>query len=450
MVELTFSMGIESFTVDIPKKNILANIVPRPLQPVDNLKSTVNQAIENPIGGERLAKIARPDSSVAICVNSGRGRVPLDIFLPVIIDHLTKAGVKEENVKIVVGQGVHRGTRLPPKNRLVERFGKRIADDFEIIFHCGRPEAEAKGDAGGALTFMGITSRGVPILLNSEVAKCDVKIAVGAIEYNANTGYRGGGKMIVPGVAGWDTICANHRLGFGKNWTGYISPSRLDGEEAARMVGLNFCVDCVRNPQNGDIVSVTAGDQVKQHREGVKVLRHLREVPLEEQADILIASTHMGNVRFLEAAVKKGGTILLVQSRDKEHPMVHRECPYWKLCEKEWSLEKFSWPVEKLIADAYQAGGSGVGSPGWNSHIIFLINRILTQKNITLVSKHGDHEVWEGSGFGYAYSLNDALDNAFKEYGSDAKIIINNHCFALPLQQWIALRASPFAHWQIK
>ena len=58
-------------------------------------------------------------------------------------------------------------------------------------------------------TFKGVSSRGTPVWVHDEVAKCDVRIAIGQAQSN-HWGYGGGGKLILPGVCSDETIESNH------------------------------------------------------------------------------------------------------------------------------------------------------------------------------------------------------------------------------------------------
>ena len=50
------------------------------------------------------------------------------------------------------------------------------------------------------------------IFINEEVMKCDFKIAIGMVVPHPASGFGGGGKIIMPGVASFDTIEHNHRM----------------------------------------------------------------------------------------------------------------------------------------------------------------------------------------------------------------------------------------------
>ena len=57
---------------------------------------------------------------------------------------------------------------------------------------------------------LGKTSRATRVFVNSEVAKCDLKIGIGSIVPHLYTGFGGGAKILLPGVCSMETIEANH------------------------------------------------------------------------------------------------------------------------------------------------------------------------------------------------------------------------------------------------
>ena len=48
--------------------------------------------------------------------------------------------------------------------------------------------------------------------MNTEVVKCDYKIALGSIVPHGFAGFGGGAKIILPGIASFETIRAMHRM----------------------------------------------------------------------------------------------------------------------------------------------------------------------------------------------------------------------------------------------
>ena len=54
---------------------------------------------------------------------------------------------------------------------------------------------------------IGETSFGTPVYINREVASCDLRVAIGGvIPYYSKHIYNGGGKIVLPGISGIETI----------------------------------------------------------------------------------------------------------------------------------------------------------------------------------------------------------------------------------------------------
>ena len=61
--------------------------------------------------------------------------------------------------------------------------------------------------------------------------------------------------------------------------------------------------------------------------------------------------------------------------------------------------------------------------PGWFS-LVYVISRIMSEKDIVVVNPHFTEKVLEGSGWKWAPSAQEALDSALARYGADAGVIV--------------------------
>ena len=160
--------------------------------------------------------------------------------------------------------------------------------------------------------------------------RCDLKIGIGSISPHPVNGFGGGGKLIIIGTAGMETIhqlhtkaaeCASRKkLGF----TSGIGNLELDGmrtqiEEAVEMVGLDFKVDAILD-SGCRIVECTAGHPNVEYYKGCELSGRLnRSDKLPEGMDVVIANA---NVKANEAAIAlsvasaalkpSGGALVLV------------------------------------------------------------------------------------------------------------------------------------------
>jgi nickel-dependent lactate racemase len=270
--------------------------------------------IENPLGTEPLSQMAERAKEVVIIFDDMTRPTRTHQYAKPILDILRCAGISRDNIRFIIAPGTH-GTfgRLD----FVKKLGDEIVDEYQVYNH----------NPYEMLDYLGATSYGTPVYVNSEVMKCDLKIGIGTVLFHRLTGFSGGGKIISPGVAGIETIRSNHGElgGFGPNYTphsstGYLTCDenliRLDAEETARMAGLDFKVDTVLNLQRNPI-EIYAGDFIETHRKAVNGVKrwHRCESP---KADIVVANSYMReNEPYLSfwpalTSVREEGSVVII------------------------------------------------------------------------------------------------------------------------------------------
>jgi len=176
-------------------------------------------------------------------------------------------------------------------------------------------------DCHNNLVDKGLTRRGTRIIVNKDVLDADIRIAVGSVLPHHPTGWSGGAKMLLPGVAGTETVNAMHLLGATEAQLGkVVTPMREEMEDFASEVGLHFIINVVLN-ENGDIIRATSGHFIDAHRDIVSWGMKINGVEFNEYADITISSPAPFDYDLTQAdkglfsaarATKKGGEIILM------------------------------------------------------------------------------------------------------------------------------------------
>jgi nickel-dependent lactate racemase len=136
---------------------------------------------------------------------------------------------------------------------------------------------------------MGKTSRGRRSLIRP--SRADVRVCVGAVGITTS-GYSGGVKAIIPGVASAETIQHNHRRMTEPNAVaGHLddNPVRCDIEEAGELVGAHFILNVILDESKA-VVSAVAGHPRAAHREGCARLDAFGRVTVEQPADVVFVS----------------------------------------------------------------------------------------------------------------------------------------------------------------
>ena len=275
----------------------------------------IREALDHPIGTKSLLELAQNKKTACIVVNDVTRPTPSKIILEGILEELARAGMKEDQIKILIANGNHRETK---PEELAVMLGEDIVKRYQIVNHVARNDAD--------LTYLGDTPLGVPIHVNSTLVNSDLKILTGTIRPHQSAGFSGGRKSILPGVAGLNSIRKHHsfpifpitpQLGVIKNNT--FHEQSLQG---AKLVGIDFIVNVIENAHK-EIISAVAGDLEEAHAEGIKRCASIWTYTLPEKADIVIASPggypkdinlHQTQKALApcELALKHGGVIILV------------------------------------------------------------------------------------------------------------------------------------------
>ena len=142
------------------------------------------------------------------------------------------------------------------------------------------------------LTSLGNTSRGTPVFLNPLFCQAELRLVIGLIDPHQFVGYTGGVKGAAIGLAGSQTIEANHSMLFQPEAVvGEIlaNPVRQDIEEIGRMAGVHWVMNVVLNEAN-EVVRIFSGDPVEVECAGSEFCRSVYETAASKEYDLVIAS----------------------------------------------------------------------------------------------------------------------------------------------------------------
>ncbi len=265
----------------------------------------IAEKIADPIGQDTIANLAKGKRKCCILFDDMTRPTKTYQMLPSVLQELHKAGLTEDQITFIMAGGAHAGRLLPDFQK---KLGLDVPEKYLVFNH----------NCYEHLEDLGVTSRGTPVKINKELMSADLKISLGCMIPHFGYGFGGGSKMLLPGVAGYETIVANHAIGAGTG-TGRVNANarRLDSEEAARIAGLDFIVNAFLN-SDGDVVDLVAGDPVDAHRAGVEIGRRHYATEVVKNVDIAIGNGYpMSNEgykanRILVESVRKGGDIVML------------------------------------------------------------------------------------------------------------------------------------------
>ena len=272
MRHYSVSWNGEPRTLELPADRLAAELRFKDLPPLDDPAGAILRALEEPIGAPPLRGLVKPGARVAILVGdrmTDRMIGSRDHLAFPILDHLNRLGVRDQDVTIVYACGMHAHAHAR------DRLGPEVLARVRFVEHEATDESQ--------LAYVGATSRGTPVWVNRVVAEADVRIGIGEVSPVGPAGWCGGGKIILPGVAGRDTIEHNHRMVISPEVrVGAIdrNPVRLDIEEAADLAKLDLKLDVLVNSDER-IVAVYCGDFRKEWRTALALAKDIWTTPME-------------------------------------------------------------------------------------------------------------------------------------------------------------------------
>jgi len=300
--------GKRIINLEIPKSNLVFNLKANEFEPPGDEIEEIKRAVREPIGTGRLKDIVPKDASVVIMGDDRTRITPQDRIMPVVLEELNAAGISNEQVTIMIGTGTHRPMT---EEEIALKYGRDLMNRVKIKCH----------DCHYNLIDKGVTRRGTHIIVNKEVLEADFRIAVGGVFPHHPTGWSGGAKMLLPGIAGVKTTNAMHLLGATEQQLGkIITPCREEMEDFAREVGLHFIVNVLQN-EDAEILKAVSGHFIDAHREAVKWGEKIYGVGFHEYADITISSVYPSDYDLTQAdkgffsaelATRHAGEIILL------------------------------------------------------------------------------------------------------------------------------------------
>ncbi|TVQ20939.1 MAG: nickel-dependent lactate racemase [Spirochaetaceae bacterium] len=286
----------------------------------------VTNALRSPIGTEPLAELARGKRSVLVVFDDVSRPTPVAQFIESVLSELQAAGVHAHQITFMAALGTHRPMT---RDEMAEKLGRSVVDRYACLNH--------EWDNPEALVYVGDTDQGVPVWINRKVIDSDLVIGIGSIMPIDICGYTGGGKIIVPGLAGPETVNRMHWARVFLRRDEVVgrpdNPVRTSIDALARKAGLGFIVNVVLDA-DGRVVAAVAGDMTAAHREGCRIAAGRFAVDYDREYDVVVADSHPFDIEFWQANkaldtaghfVRAGGAIVLVTPCPEGWSRTHRD-----------------------------------------------------------------------------------------------------------------------------
>jgi nickel-dependent lactate racemase len=322
--------GAAAFAVCVPPGCRILEM--KDAAPLADPRASMSASINAPIGSPTLPEIlkakGKPADQLTVCITTSDITRPVPYkgdcgILPPLLQLLHSAGIRKENVTLLVGTGTHRPSTREEKEAM---FGKEVAEQYTIVDHeCENP---------AMLIDIGRTKSGTEILINKIYYGADVKIATALVESHFMAGASGGRKAICPALVSKKTIEKFHSARtldspLATNLVLEGNPCHEEALEIAQKAGVDFIINTVLN-RRLQLLGVFSGDLQKAHAKAVELLQNVVAIPVDREYDVVLTHggyvgiNHYQNAKAAVGAmpvVKPGGFIIIAACERDDDPV---------------------------------------------------------------------------------------------------------------------------------
>jgi lactate racemase len=275
--------------------------------------AAIKKTVASPLGMPPLRQYARGKKEVVILFDDMSRVTRTAEIIPHVLAELAEAGIEDKQIRFICAGGSHGAL---DRADFIKKLGEDVLKRFPVYNH----------HAFDSCVYTGTTSSGIKLSFNAEAMKCDLKIGIGSVVPHIMAGFSGGGKIILPGIASYETVLAFHSPrqsagSFGSTVTGMgvveDNPRRKDIDEAAVIAGLDIKIDALVNLR-GETAELYAGAPREEHAAALKSARMHYLTPFAPNMDIVLANTFakaseaVSGLSATFASVKTGGDIVLI------------------------------------------------------------------------------------------------------------------------------------------
>lgn len=311
-----------SLPLEIPAENLLAVAEPNDFPVEDGPAEILEHALARPMDaagvvGKGLSVFLSGAKSVLVVVNDATRPTPTASMLDALLPAFADSGIGAAALTILVATGAHRG---PTEAEYRQILGAHFdALRSRCVAHDSRKREDHVD--------LGRTRNGTPILLDKRLFEADRIVATGSVEPHYFAGFTGGRKAFLPGVAGFPTIEANHKLALSdaaRSLSLDGNPVHEDMMDALPLLKAPVFALMAVLDKDQRVASATAGDLSASFYAAVEAARRIFCVEIPGKADVVVSIAKFPmdidlyqSQKAIDngaAALKDGGTLILVSS----------------------------------------------------------------------------------------------------------------------------------------
>lgn len=265
----------ETVSLDLPEGSLI--VEPNETEASGDPAGLVRDATARPKAVAPLSSFLSGTGKTLVIINDATRPTPTRVVLDAIGDDLERA-----KATFIIATGAH---RAPTEDEYKQILGPHYdALRSRCVAHNARDASR--------IVDLGRTRNGTPILLNKAVFEADRIIIVGSVEPHYFAGYTGGRKAFLPGVAGYATIEANHKLALSPRAVSLAlddNPVSQDMDDALNLIQKPvFSIMTVLDKDQA-LVACEAGDIRASFKAAVEKANAIFAVRIKGKADIVIS-----------------------------------------------------------------------------------------------------------------------------------------------------------------
>jgi len=304
--------GAKQYSVTVPDgvpfQYAALNPVKKPADPA----AVIRAALDHPVGAPPVEQVVRPGQKVCIISDDNTRMTPVHLILRELLPRMEGAGVRREDIFIVMALGSHRPMT---QDEMTDKLGREVFNRYRVY--------NSEFENPEHLVQVGNSELGTPIRVFAPAMQADVRIGIGGVIPHGCMGWSGGAKILYPGITAADIVSEFHVMqGLREEiLLGMVeAPTRLAVEKWTQKIGLHYIVNTVLD-ENMELYQAVAGHYIQAQRKAVAYAQQIYGVWLRRRPDVVLTSSYpicmdfwqCGKAVYGPASVlPQGGELLLL------------------------------------------------------------------------------------------------------------------------------------------
>ena len=247
-----------------------------------DVRELTKKALKSPVHSKALKDSLSTSDKIAIIVEDLTRASPKKLILDTLLDELDAVGIPNENICVIIALGTHRD--LTPEE-LASTFGRELLDRYEFVNHdCHSSD----------LVPVATLKTGRAVKINRKVHDATFRIGIGSIFPHPMNGFGGGGKILFPGIADFESIREHHLKYTFHEGTGL---GKIEGNafyeqicSIARAARLDYVINSILD-QRDQVYDLVSGDPVQAHLAGIEKSKDIICQKFQKKSDVTIITS---------------------------------------------------------------------------------------------------------------------------------------------------------------